>query len=596
MRVLFGLLPVVLLALQLYILWKPTDLIDGPRRILFICPISLSEIPRFLSSVPTSWQMEVNTYGRLVFVVGGSFLQLSAPSSAYGLLTLAGVRDGEYPPHGKELEVFPALLATGLDAYEFVFKFDSDTFFEPSRLVRLIESLHLSGSSQLYMGSPLHHCQCRPQPSQPCTRDLGTLYCSGAAVLLSILTVKTFARYVPDCRRKGEGGTLACNSSDSRLGWCLNKFLGIECTSAQDPTLGQSWAEPDRNGVKIRKEHHFCQELTSQGGVRYRHVRPRPYVFTKMDFLYCVIFHPLKSVEDMRYVSWNVFHVENRTAEFLPRQDCLLHLGVFTAPEDIIPRMVIRESWGKLAKALGVPVTFVTANKVLPPHMQLLLSTEGAVFNDVIRFDSFDDSYYNLFEKTLAWFSWASTHSQCAFVMKMDQDSYPRLSVLLNSLHSIPSGAHCIGTMWGSFDAKKRNATVIHNKDSPWYLADQYPHPVFPPYMSGGAYILSRNLVNLVSISSPSTMVYRLEDAGLGILVAKLGFAKVTYTSGEGWDVERCVVDSTYDNPAYSAQFNMYGRFAADMNGSFCEVAVRKPILPAGTRSDNNRGIWDAPA
>lgn len=299
----------------------------------------------------------------------------------------------------------------------------------------------------------------------------------------------------------------------------------------------------------------------------------------------------------MRYVSWNVYRVGNLTAVFLPRQDCLLHLGVFTAPEDITARMVIRESWGNLAQALGVPVTFVTANKSVPHPTQLLLNIEGKVFHDVIRFDSFDDSYYNLFEKTLAWFSWASTQSKCSFVMKMDKDSYPRLMVLLRYLQSITEGKHYIGTMWGSYEANKRNATVVQNKDSAWYMADQHPHSSFPPYMSGGAYVLSRELVNLVSVSSYSTMVYRLEDAGLGILMARLGFASIKYVSGDAWDVERCVIDSVYDNPAYSAHFNIYGRFAADINGNFCSVAVRKPILPAGTRGDDdNLGIWDLPS
>lgn len=270
----------------------------------------------------------------------------------------------------------------------------------------------------------------------------------------------------------------------------------------------------------------------------------------------------------MRYVANNV-HSTN-ASDYVPHRHCELHIGVLTEPNDGVPRMVIRRTWHALASVLGIQVTFVIGDRRLDPHEALLLQSEISTFRDILQIDSLEDSYYNLFEKTLAWFTWAGQHSNCSFIMKLDKDTYPRLLPILHQLVQLPRNStspYYIGSMYGSFTSQKRNATVVQDVNSPWYMHDQFPHSAYPPYMSGGAYIVSRELAHLIGLYAPSTLPYRLEDAGIGLLLARMR-AHVNYVTNEAWNTEVCSLDTAYDNPSYSQAFNMYGRYTADMAGA----------------------------
>lgn len=161
----------------------------GPHqrgRVLILCLIWAPKVNDYLSILPESWKADVAANGKLLFVVGRNAERffVALPKN-FGYLQL-DVPDDQFPPVDKEMAMYEAITQKKIvDEYDFVLKLDSDTYLEPSRLTDLIRARKLRSREPLYMGSPLHHCQCTPSHSGLCDKDEGVHYCSGAITLLS---------------------------------------------------------------------------------------------------------------------------------------------------------------------------------------------------------------------------------------------------------------------------------------------------------------------------------------------------------------------------------------------------------------------------
>lgn len=357
------------------------DTLTNHKPLLLLCVIERTKVNAWLRAVPQTWHDEVARHADLRFVVGmvSERLETLERLEASERLLVLPVNDTEYPPIGKELHLYEALFRTRLAMrYQFFLKFDSDTIVIVPRLLSAILYNNWTSTEPLYAGSPLHHCECSVTPTGGrCSAADGIHYCGGAAVLTSSRTVKDLARRIKRCYAPTRSFASTCRSSDSWLGWCMNTLLGLRCTPARSrdplPPHGRSYAAPDTLGRKFAERHHICQDLSSHGGIRDRHVLPNTWQFTWPDWKFCITLHAFKLCEDFRYGFYNIGY---NSTDFRPCNHCFLSILLQTVPGGEAFHHE-EEAFAQFASFLGVQVTRVNISdnpNLLPPcenHIRL---------------------------------------------------------------------------------------------------------------------------------------------------------------------------------------------------------------------------------
>lgn len=196
-------------------------------------------------------------------------------------------------------------------------------------------------------------------------------------------------------------------------------------------------------------------------------------------------------------------------------------LMVPVAPSNTAARDAIRSTWGseRLVGDKTVSILFLLG---LPTSeeketLQQNLLQESEKYHDLIQSD-FWDSYYNLTIKTMVMLEWLTVYCpNASYAMKVDSDVFLNVKTLVNMLLSAPKQNYMTGLV-------ARNAVVLRNPHSKWYLPETvYEPPFYPPYALGLGYVftldLPEKLVKAVQLVKP---VY-IEDVFLGLCMTHLG-------------------------------------------------------------------------
>ncbi|XP_052416404.1 beta-1,3-galactosyltransferase 2-like [Carassius gibelio] len=196
-------------------------------------------------------------------------------------------------------------------------------------------------------------------------------------------------------------------------------------------------------------------------------------------------------------------------------------LMVPVAPSNTAARDAIRSTWGseRLVGDKTVSVLFLLGLPTSEERetLQQNLLQESEKYHDLIQSD-FWDTYYNLTIKTMVMLEWLTVYCPNAlYAMKVDSDVFLNVKTLVNMLLSAPKQNYMTGLV-------ARNAVVLRNPDSKWYLPNTvYEPPFYPPYALGLAYVFTRDLPEkLVKAAQLVKPVY-IEDVFLGLCMTHLG-------------------------------------------------------------------------
>lgn len=207
-------------------------------------------------------------------------------------------------------------------------------------------------------------------------------------------------------------------------------------------------------------------------------------------------------------------------------------------------RMAIRNSWGHEERFSDVPLKrlFILGKSGTPALMEDV-KREQENFGDIVQAD-FLDTYYNNTVKTMMAYKWAVHHcSNANFYLFSDDDMYVSVK---NVLRFVRNPTQYPDYLRSSEDAKVadfRNkvtqyelpetvklfsgfvfvAAPHRHQCSKWYVSlDEYPYDKWPPYVGGGAYILSKEALKAMHYASYFTEHFRFDDIYLGLLAKKL--------------------------------------------------------------------------
>lgn len=187
-----------------------------------------------------------------------------------------------------------------------------------------------------------------------------------------------------------------------------------------------------------------------------------------------------------------------------------LLIVILTSPKGKERRDAIRRTWISDIDKLDAKVIhkFVVGSASLPVEMTESLKEEATTYGDLLIFENFKDSYFHLTSKMLRTFKWIDQNAETSFVLKVDDDTFARLDVIIPELKSASSVDRLY---WGFF---RGDANVKHGgqwAEKKWILCDHYL-----PFAQGGGYLLSSDLVHYIASNSELFQLYNSEDVSVG--------------------------------------------------------------------------------
>lgn len=238
-------------------------------------------------------------------------------------------------------------------------------------------------------------------------------------------------------------------------------------------------------------------------------------------------------------------------------------------------RKSIRNTWGFENRFSDVNIRTVFLlgiNPENPPDLQEKLAKEIAEHKDIVQAD-FIDSYFNNTAKTMMGLHWAFTYCKDAsYFFFADDDYYISTRNVLRFLRdpvNYPTYLQKYVVQAVNQYQDELYAGFVFRKSSPirwvfskWYVdLNEYPYSHWPPYVTAGAYVLSRFSLEYLYYASIYTYCFRFDDIFLGMAAKKAGLEPFHhsefYFDQKNYDIESykwVIASHGYGDPIYMEQ------------------------------------------
>jgi len=194
-------------------------------------------------------------------------------------------------------------------------------------------------------------------------------------------------------------------------------------------------------------------------------------------------------------------------------------------------REAIRASWGNqtLFPTRRAQLVFLVGRNIQQEQLQaqeqdpdlILLSQEAAQYGDLL-IGNFLDTFRNLAHKDHLFLTWFATCSQSRFIFKGDDDIFLN-RFLLNELLDLYDDKADSEIVIGSI---LRTGEPVRDSQSKYFISEkEYPAKRFPPYPSGGGFIMTRKTALTLLPQFQKMLPISVDDAFIGIAMDSLGMS-----------------------------------------------------------------------
>ncbi|XP_066139454.1 beta-1,3-galactosyltransferase brn [Euwallacea fornicatus] len=247
-----------------------------------------------------------------------------------------------------------------------------------------------------------------------------------------------------------------------------------------------------------------------------------------------------------RLNDYNFYYYKNCDGKCRDTSDLRLVYIIKSAPQNFERRLAIRSSWGFQRRFSDVEIRtvfLIGLQKV--PDVQVSLNEESGRYHDIVQ-ANYTDSYYNNTFKTMSGFEWVMRYCPNAkFYMFIDDDYYISTKNVLRYLRFPINYPQYLQDPIGSINKlielrKVKNVEIDLEDDvrlytgfkfqsapqrnylSKWYVSlEEYSYHMWPPYISGGAYILSKTALQDMYYASFYMRHFKFDDIYVAILAYK---------------------------------------------------------------------------
>ncbi|OWF49091.1 uncharacterized protein LOC110452226 [Mizuhopecten yessoensis] len=177
----------------------------------------------------------------------------------------------------------------------------------------------------------------------------------------------------------------------------------------------------------------------------------------------------------------------------------------------------IRNEIRSLWKSLNDPAIRVIFLLGHSSKIQTRVDKESAHHKDILQ-EKFKEHHMHSTRKIVMGFNWVETKcSKADLVLVLESIYHVNSTQMIDHLQRLSKKKDVfIGKLW-------KNVSPHREKDNKWKLSyDHYPFDKFPPYLSGGAFVTSFNIVRKFKIAFPYVKYFGIDDVYLGIIAKKL--------------------------------------------------------------------------
>ncbi|KAM8972717.1 beta-1,3-galactosyltransferase 5-like [Pelodytes ibericus] len=193
--------------------------------------------------------------------------------------------------------------------------------------------------------------------------------------------------------------------------------------------------------------------------------------------------------------------------------DPLIVLAIKSHPVSFTRREILRQTWARERKIMGYrfkPV-FLVANSGDRHQMERVIA-EAYFFEDIILWD-FIESHHNLSLKERCFLEWVYHRCpQAKYIFKADDDEFVNPHAVANyisfSLHPHALKIHGQLQVHPPPERSGKYSVPI----------SVYPHGYYPPFVSGGGFLLPGELVPALYWTASTIPVFPLDDVFFGFL------------------------------------------------------------------------------
>ena len=263
-----------------------------------------------------------------------------------------------------------------------------------------------------------------------------------------------------------------------------------------------------------------------------------------------------------------------RTGE---KKDVFLLLLVSSLPSHFERRQAIRETWGKQRVFFGkqTVLLFTLATETNnTAEIQKKVNEENERHGDIIQAE-FRESFHNLTLKVVFGLKWVTENCpHTKYYYKGDDDMFVNMKNIIQFLEKLSKEKHkamFIGNaMWTSIhidDAKSR----YHVSKK------QYRGKFYPPYCSGGGYVISGSTIPAMYEAAQRTSIIPIDDAYHGILAKRIG-VPITHNSAfkvfgsEGKNMHKCFLQESMVSHKYGTADSLRKAWT-----NFTDISIKCP-------------------
>ncbi|XP_061119501.1 acetylgalactosaminyl-O-glycosyl-glycoprotein beta-1,3-N-acetylglucosaminyltransferase-like [Conger conger] len=201
-----------------------------------------------------------------------------------------------------------------------------------------------------------------------------------------------------------------------------------------------------------------------------------------------------------------------------------LLLVIKTTPSSYDRREVVRQTWGAERRINNANIrrVFLTGREAegeLRGRSDELLRMENRRYGDILQWD-FLDTFFNLTIKQLLFLDWL--HERCPlvrFLFNADDDIFANTDKFVPYLQGLDTP----GAPPHLYMGQVLYATEpIRWAVSKYYIPPQvYAGKTFPPYCTGGGFLLSRSTAQVILGMSPTVPLMPIDDVYIGLCLDK---------------------------------------------------------------------------
>ena len=221
----------------------------------------------------------------------------------------------------------------------------------------------------------------------------------------------------------------------------------------------------------------------------------------------------------------------NQQSSVIPKlpEELTLLIVVCSHPSHVHLRQTIRDTWAEGGKDnSSVRVIFLTG---MANNWTDIIRRENIFHQDILEIDVME-SYRNLSNKLMQGMKWiAKNVPNTRFYMKCDDDVYINIAYLLTMLaNGIIDQREILGAL-------SAGAKVIRDPRDAWSVSfAKYSLPTFPPYVTGGGYVMSMAALKSLLAVPVITPSIHLEDVYItGLLAARANIRHVDNSGFSYW-------------------------------------------------------------